>query len=231
MTATYFGLYLVAVVGLLAGIAWKYLTAGRALAVLGGLAVWLAYVGGLSYAGVVSNLEMRPPGVFLIVVPVFVFVAVVLGRGAVGGRVAETLPLWLPLAFQAFRVGVELLLHALYTDGLVPRLMTYEGGNVDIFVGLTAPLAAWAATKGAGGRRLALVWNVAGVLALVNIIGRAALTVPGPLNKIASEVPNLAMGQFPYTFIAGFFAPLAMATHVVSIRSLNRSLNGALKNK
>lgn len=121
---------------------------------------------------------------------------------------------------QVFRVAVELGLHRLWVESLVPRLMTYEGGNIDIFIGLTAPFAAWIAGRGPFGRRLALGWNALGLLSLANIVARSALTAPGPLNLIHSELPNLAIGTFPYTFIAGFFAPLAALLHVLSIRHL-----------
>jgi hypothetical protein len=40
------------------------------------------------------------------------------------------------------------------------------------------------------------------------------------LNFIHGDVPNLAIGTFPYTFIAGFLAPLALLLHVLSIRHL-----------
>jgi hypothetical protein len=102
--------------------------------------------------------------------------------------------------------------------------MTYEGGNIDIFIGLSAPAAAWFARQGQIGRRAAIAWNVLGLLALANIITRSALTAPGALNFIHSEVPNLAVGIFPYTFIAGFFAPLAVMLHVLSLRHLRAPL-------
>ena len=35
-----------------------------------------------------------------------------------------------------------------------------------------------------------------------------------------AEVPNLAIGTFPYTFLAGFFAPTAVLLHVLSLRAL-----------
>ncbi|MEO8155477.1 MAG: hypothetical protein ABI605_20610 [Rhizobacter sp.] len=152
--------------------------------------------------------------------PAILFIALFGVRSARGAQVAALLPMGLLMGAQVFRVGVELGLHRLWVEGLVPRLMTYEGGNIDIVIGLTAPLAAWIAGRGPTGRRLALGWNVLGLVALVNIVVRSALTAPGPLNLIHSEVPNLAIGTFPYTLIAGFLAPLAVLLHVLSIRRL-----------
>ena len=198
----------------------RYLGASAGCVALAGLGGWLVYVGTLSGLGVVSNAALRPPGVLYIVVPVIAFVALFAVRSRRGGAVAHALPSGLLMGGQVFRVGVELGLHQLWQQGLVPRLMTYEGGNVDIWIGSSAPLVAWLVRRGVVGSRVAITWNALGLLGLINIIARSALTAPGPLNLIHSEVPNLAIGTFPYTFIAGFFAPLAVTLHVLSIRKL-----------
>jgi hypothetical protein len=202
----------------------RYLTRGLSGAILIGLVLWLCYVGTLSYFGVVSNPALRPPGVFLLLLPVFLFVFLGVARSRRGAEVAVALPIGLILGLQAFRVGVELFIHQLAAAGLAPRLMTYDGGNVDIFIGLTALPIAWLATTGRLGLRVALIWNVIGLLSLANIAARSALTAPGPLNFVHSEIPNLAIGLFPFTFIAGFFAPLAVVLHVLSIRGLRPEL-------
>jgi hypothetical protein len=98
--------------------------------------------------------------------------------------------------------------------------MTYEGGNVDIVLGLSAPVVAWLLVTGRMGRPLALGWNVLGLLALANVALRAVLTAPGPLNWLHTDVPNLAIGLFPFTYLAGFFAPLAVLLHILAIRTL-----------
>ena len=121
---------------------------------------------------------------------------------------------------QTFRIGVELCFHELWMEGLVPKMLTFEGANVDIFVGLSAPLAAWIATKGTTGLRIALLWTILGLLALANVATRAVLTAPCPLNIIHAEVPNLSIGTFPFVDIAGFFAPLAVALHILAIRAI-----------
>jgi hypothetical protein len=220
MTETYFLVFLVFMVVAVSALILRYLPSSQGRIALAGFLAWLVYVGLLSYFGVVRNPAVRPPGILLIVLPVLLFVAIVLVRSPLGLRIAVAIPLWILLGFQTFRVAVELLLHRLWIDGLVPRIMTYEGGNVDIFVGLSAPFIAWIATKGRSGLQLALIWNYLGLVALANIVVRSALTAPGALHIIHPEVPNLAMGLFPFTFIAGFFAPLAVILHVLAIRSL-----------
>ena len=185
-----------------------------------GLALWLAYVGALSWAGVVRDPALRPPGIVCVVGPGGLFIAFAVMRSRLAGAVARALPLGVVIVFQTYRVGVELVLDQLWREGLVPRVLTFEGANVDIWIGASAPLVAWIATRGRAGERVALVWNVLGLLALANVVVRSALTAPGALHLLNAEVPNLAIGTFPYTFIAGFLAPLAVTLHILALRAL-----------
>jgi hypothetical protein len=149
-------------------------------------------------------------------------------------RVALAIPLWIILCTQSFRIGVELFLHQLWIHGLVPKMLTFEGANVDIYIGASAPLIAWLSTRWRLGLKLALIWNVLGLLALTNVVVLAILTAPGPFNVIHTEVPNLMIGTFPYTLIPGFFVPLAVVLHVLAIRAINSRLRteipGAVSN-
>lgn len=220
MTAMLFLGFLAFMVVVVLALTARYLPQRVWFVVLAGLSVWLLYVGLLSYLGVVGNPALRPPGIAFVVLPVFLFVLLVLIRSSAGAHVALAFPLWVLLGMESFRVGVELLLHQLWIEGLVPRLLTYEGGNIDIFVGLSAPFIAWMFTTGHLGNRLALAWNALGLLTLANVAIRSVLSAPGLLHIIHAEVPNVAMGTFPFTFIPGFFAPLAAVLHVLAIRAL-----------
>jgi hypothetical protein len=130
------------------------------------------------------------------------------------------LPLWLLIGFQVLRVGPELTVSELHHLGLAPKLLTLAGGNIDLLIALSAPIVAWLATRGTLGRRIALGWNLVGLLSLFNIIARSVLTAPGPLNLIHAEVPNLAFVNFPFGLIPGFVAPLVFATHILIFRAL-----------
>jgi len=197
----------------------RYLRRPDAQRVLWLLTAWVLYIGLLDYLGITGKSHMRPPGLTLVLVPVLLFV-VWLARSNTGLRIAAAVPLALLVGLQTYRIAVELFLHQLYGEGIVPRMLTYEGANVDIIIGLTAPLAAWASTRGKIGLRLALFWNVAGLFTLVNIVIRFVLTIPGPAQLIQTPSPNLAAGTFPYMYLPGFFAPLALVLHVLAIRAI-----------
>ncbi|CAL78372.1 hypothetical protein; putative membrane protein [Bradyrhizobium sp. ORS 278] len=220
MTATVFLVFLFVVVAAVAIAVSRALPRGESLPILVGLFLWLAYVGAMSWSGLVASPTLRPPPAVLVALPAFLVTVLVLAPLRVGLRIAQSFPVWLLIGAQVFRVGVEMLLHQLWRDGLVPRLMTYEGGNLDILTGLSAPLVAWIATRGRVGLAAAQLWNGVGLIALANIVVRAVLTAPGPLQTLNGDVPNLAIGTFPFTYIAAFFAPLAFALHVLAIRAI-----------
>jgi len=220
-TALFFG-FVALMVAVVLGLSARHLGRRTAGGLAAGLFVWLLYAGSIGYFGVIRNLAMRPPGPAFLFIPIVAFlVAVILWvRTAAGARVALAFPLWVLVGTQVFRVVVELFLHELWHAGLVPRMLTFAGPNVDIYVGASAPFIAWLATRGRTGTRVALVWNVLGLIALANVVARAVLTAPGPFHLIQAEVPDLMIGTFPYTFIPGFFVPLAVVLHVLALRSI-----------
>ncbi len=205
----------------------RYLNRRIAIGLATGLAIWFIYAGLLAYFGVLHKAGTRPPGIAFILVPVLVFLILLIARYSVNPRTAA-FPLWMLLGIQSFRIGVELFLHQLWIDGLVPKMLTFEGANVDIFIGASAPLVAWLSTRGRTGLRISLAWNILGLFALTNVVVRSILTAPGPFNLIHAEVPNLMMSTFPFLFIPAFFVPLAVVLHVLAIRAITIRKNVAI---
>jgi hypothetical protein len=224
MTATFFLGFVALMTAVVVALIARYLDGRTAFRVLAGLAAWFLYAGLMSYFGVFRNTAMRPPGTAFLLVPVVLFLilfSVFVFSSAAGARVALAFPLWIILGTESFRIGVELFLRQLWIDGLVPKMLTFEGANVDIYIGASAAIIAWVSTRGRLGIRLALAWNVLGLLALTNVVIRAVLTSPGPFNLIHAEVPNRMFGAFPYVLIPGFFVPLAVVLHVLAIRAIS----------
>ena len=89
--------------------------------------MWLLYVGLLSYSGAVSNTALRPPGIVYVAFSAVLFVLLVFALSGAGARIASAFPFWVIIGMQTFRIGVELLLHRLWVDGLAPRMVTYQG--------------------------------------------------------------------------------------------------------
>jgi hypothetical protein len=223
MTVALFLGFLAVMTAVIVALIARYVDRRVAFRVLVGLAAWFLYVGLMSHFRVFRNVAMRPPGAAFLLAPVVLFLSifvVFMVRSSAGSRLALVFPLWIVLGTQTFRVGVELFLHQLWMNGIVPKMLTFEGANVDIYIGASAPLVAWLATRGRVGVRVALAWNVLGLIALANVAVRAVLTAPGPFNVIHAEVFNRMFGTFPFMFIPGFFVPLAVTLHVLAIRAI-----------
>jgi hypothetical protein len=99
--------------------------------------------------------------------------------------------------------------------------LTFEGRNFDILVGLTALPVAWLCFARRAGPRLgAVVWNVAGIAILANIVIHALLSAPTPFQVLRTEPPTTIIATLPYIWLPGFLVPLALSLHVASLRTL-----------
>ena len=185
------------------------------------LLVWLALQARIAQLGFYLNPSAVPPRFVFAVGPMLLAIGVLfLWRRHDLAR----LPLfWLTL-LNVVRVPVELVLHALAQQKLVPWLMTYEGRNFDILTGLTAPLICWLAWRGGKLRRgMLAAWHAAGLLLLANIVINAVLSVPSPIQKFAFDQPNRAVLYFPFIWLPAFIVPAALFSHLVSLWQLSRN--------
>jgi hypothetical protein len=210
------------VFGLTTGLAvWLfYLAAHRSWRVLLALLAWLLVQCAVGLSGFYTVSNMLPPRLALLLGPPLLLIAALLateaGRRWLAGLRLETLTL-----LHVVRIPVELVLFGLFLQKAVPQLMTFEGRNWDILVGLTAPIV-WhlAFRKQQLGRRGLLVWNVLGLVSLLNIVVNALLSAPTPLQRFAFEQPNVAILHFPFVWLPGCVVPLVLLAHLAAIRRL-----------
>ena len=221
--STLFFIFVVAIIMLLATGIVRYLPHNYKMPALAGLAAWLVYGGVLGYTGVIANTATLPPGMFYLLAPIILFV-MFMARSRIGETVALSFPLWLLMGGESFRFVVEIFLHQLWLDGEIPKMLTYQGANFDILIGISAPIVAWLLASRRISERMALAWNVIGIAMLANVAVRGVLTTAGPLHIIATEVPNAAIVTFPFTYIPGLMVPLALVLHVLSIRVLRKRI-------
>ena len=164
MITTFFLGFVALMAAVIVALSARYRNGRFAFGVLAALCAWFIYVGVLGYLGVIANTAMFPPGIALIFVPVVAFLVLFIVRvgSSAGARVALVFPLWVLIGTQAFRVGVELFIHQLWIDGLVPKMLTFAGANVDIYIGASAPVIAWLSMRsrwGKGSRCSGTYWG------------------------------------------------------------------------
>ena len=180
---------------------------------------WLGVTAVLAAAGLFEDFSRIPPRIVVALVPPLLAILWLCRSAAVGRLLDEVPPGWLVYP-QAFRVVMELILWQLFLVGAIPAIMTFEGRNVDILVGLTAPLIAWRCFPRRA--RVAVWWNVAGILILLNVVVHAQLSAPTPFRVFMTRPPVTFIAYVPWIWLPAFLVPLAWALHALSIRQLLR---------
>ena len=174
------------------------------------------YLGGLTIlvgTGALATLPMS--GLPLFFGLVFI-VSVAVGTSRIGGRLAATVPVGALVGFQAFRLPLELVLHAWAAQGTIPTTMTWSGQNLDIISGIVALAAAPMA-----GRSRAAAWvaNVVGSVLLVNVVRVAVMSSPVPFGWGVTPPLLLAL-HLPYALIGPIAVGGAIIGHIVLPRAL-----------
>lgn len=131
------------------------------------------------------------------------------------------MPLEWPVFFQVFRVAVELLLFLAFTEGILPEQMTFTGLNYDLLAGLLAlPVGYYCFIKKKWPRSVAVVYNVLGLLLLLNVLIVAILSFPLPIRYFMNEPSTALVGSFPLIYLPSVLVVLALGMHIISLRAL-----------
>jgi hypothetical protein len=218
MTALLFTV-LVLVVAVFVGAALRRASVSPRHTLLIGL-LYLAVPGFLAAAGTLDRYNPLPaPALVLLLTQAVVTVALVSTR--TGALLASSISLGAVVAFQAFRIPVEMTLHRLYVEGVVPAQMTWSGRNLDIITGITGLLlGGWLLSGRHVPRGVLLAWNVLGLALLANIVAVAALSTPVPFRRFLEGPPNLLPSTFPWIWLPSFLVQVALASHLVVFRQL-----------
>ena len=178
-----------------------------------GLGVYLI---GLS-AVIASGLMLRLP---LAGLPFFFGIVLIVSVGVacspLGARLSATLPVASLVGFQAFRLPLELVLHAWGEQGTIPMSMTWRGQNWDILTGFVS-LAALPFVE----RHRSVAWfaNLVGLALLLNVIRVAVMSSPLPFAWGVTPPLLLAL-NLPYALIAPVCVGGALIGHIVLTRAL-----------
>ena len=181
---------------------------------------WLALTAVLAERGFFDDFQSLPPRFLpLLGLPLLTLLALTFSR-RIAPLLAALPPAW-PVAAQTFRIPVEIVLWRLAVAGVIPELLSFTGRNVDILVGLTAPVVAYACfVRRAWPARVAVWWNWAGIVILLNVVVHAQLSAPTPWRLFETDPPTTFIADWPYIWLPDFLVPLAWLLHAVSLRQL-----------
>jgi hypothetical protein len=187
------------------------------------ITVWVALLGLLSLEGTFADFQSLPPRIVPALLLPLILGLIWLRSDGMRELLART-PLQWPLYLQSFRIVMELILWLLYLQHRVPAIMTFEGRNADILVGLTAiPVGYLCFVRKAWSPRVAFWWNLGGILILLNVVVHAQLSTPSPLRVFVTDPPVTFIAYWPYILLPGFLVPLAWLGHAASLIQLRRS--------
>jgi hypothetical protein len=188
---------------------------------------WILLQSIISLSGFYLNSSGTPPRFILL--PALPAIGIIIlfitkkGRVFIDGFDTKYLTL-----LHIVRIPVELTLFWIFLHKSVPQIMTFEGRNLDILSGLSAPLIYYVVhIKKAAGKKMLLAWNILCLLLLINIVIIAILSAPFAFQKFGFEQPNIALFYFPYTWLPAVVVPAVLFAHLVSIRKLisNKQIN------
>jgi multidrug transporter EmrE-like cation transporter len=174
----------------------------------------------LGLKGFYQNTTSFPPPLPLLIGPALIGIIILFSTRS-GRKLLDSFDQRWMTWLSIIRVPVEFVLLALFIHKLVPQVMTFEGRNFDILSGLSAPfIAYYGYTKRKISRPALLLWNFICLGLLLNVVIHAVLAVPGPLQRIAFDQPNIAVLYFPFVWLPGFIVPAVLFSHLVNIRQL-----------
>ncbi len=187
------------------------------LGTLAALTIWTVFISVLAFIGFFSDFSSFPPRVGIVLIIPFVTILLVTFSNTTK-ELLRHISTTSIIKIQSFRVVVEILLWMIFLQNLLPIQMTFEGRNFDILVGLTAPIMVVLINRCSLTKKWIVVWNIAGLMLLFNIVGVALLSLPTPFRYFMNEPANTIVATFPFVLLPGLLVPLAYGLHFLSLR-------------
>ena len=194
-----------------------YKGTGSHKGILVGCLLWAVWVGIIAATGFFQHTAAALPRMMLLVNLPAIAGIIILYRSLAKKTVHRNML----LAVHVLRIPVEITLYLLFLEKKVPVIMTFEGWNYDIVIGITAAvLLLYPSLSGKQVHPLLFrIWNILGLIFLANIVGIAILSAPSPIQHLAFDQPNIAILGFPYTLLPGVVVPLVILSHLLCLRA------------
>lgn len=176
-----------------------------------------------AYSGFYHNLTAMPPRFALVLIPSTL--AIIYGLlpkqkewfMAVRDTNISTLS-------HLVRLPVEIVLFGLFMHKMVPELMTFEGRNYDIIMGITAPFVALMYIKRRISIKALFAWNAIGLVLVLFILGNGLLSAELPFQQFGFDQPNRAVNFFPFILLPATIVPIVIWTHISDLIKLRHEM-------
>jgi hypothetical protein len=200
---------------------WLFYKASRySKTVLVILITWLIIQAVIGLTGFYQDASVLPPRFLLAIGPPMLLIVLLFFTGW-GRRFIDSLNLETLTLLHIIRIPVEIVLFWIFLHKGIPEVMTFEGRNLDIISGITAPVIYYLGfVSGRLWPRTILAWNLLCLALLVNIVTTAILSTPYPFQKFGLDQPNVAIFYFPFVWLPAIIVPIVLLSHLAAIRKL-----------
>lgn len=128
---------------------------------------------------------------------------------------------------HSIRIPVEIVLLYLFFNKMIPKLMTFEGVNFDIFIGITAPIIGLLYLKGKISKKGLFVWNIMGLVLILTILFLGIFSSEFQFQQFSFEQPNKAINFFPFILLPATVVPIVIYTHLTDLIKLRHEIKAA----
>ena len=185
--------------------------------------VWSIMQSILAYIGFYQNTDSIPPRFGLVLIPTtFLIIYGLLPKQQ--RWFFEQRETKISTFLHSVILPVEIVLFGLFTHKMIPELMTFEGKNYDILMGITAPIIGYLFMKQKISKKTLLAWNVAGLILVLFILFNGILSAELPFQQFGFEQPNRAVNYFPFVLLPSTIVPIVIWTHISDIIKLKKEI-------
>ena len=137
-------------------------------------------------------------------------------------KIFQAMPQHWLIGIQLYRiVGIGFIF--LYMQGELPATFAFSAGIGDMIVGFSAPLVAYFYYKQKPhAQKLAVLWNIIGILDLVLAIGIGIIGFPRPIQLVPVSPSTEQLSLFPLMIVPLFAVPLALFLHFCGLKALRK---------
>ncbi|OIQ15809.1 MAG: hypothetical protein BM557_10955 [Flavobacterium sp. MedPE-SWcel] len=159
------------------------------------------------------------------IAPVFLFTIIFMYKNR-NSSVLDKLPTHVPIFYQSFRAFIEVLFYFTFTQGILPKQVTFDGYNYDVLLGISAIFMGFYAMRKNASKKLLIVWNIIGIgiVLFAAFIFITSFYVPSVWGE-STEFISQEFNQFPFLLLPTFLMPSAIFVHILSITQLRKQSN------
>jgi hypothetical protein len=206
--------YLIFATAVFASALFLYLSSNKSKRILVLLSIIAIVQSIISSTNFYNDSTSIPPRFLLLVLPSFIIVASALSIKRYR-EICLNFNVKYLILIHTVRILVEVVLHALYEVKLIPQQMTYEGSNFDVLFALSAIVVYYLYTNHKISRKALMIWNIVGLIFLINIVVTSVISAAGPQQLIAFEQPNKAVMYFPFSLLPSVIVPIVLFSHIL----------------